>query len=57
MDTAHIQAQDQSGVWRTYHTTENNMQKILAEMKSLQEKLKNHRIRAVDERGKIIDML
>jgi len=34
MDQVHIQAQDTSGVWRTYHTTQNQSQKVLIEMKS-----------------------
>jgi hypothetical protein len=57
MDLIHIQAQDLSGVWRTYHTTENNSQRIISEMKSLQLKLPNYRIRAIDQNGRVIDIL
>ncbi len=57
MNQVKIQAQDKSGNWRTYHVTMNNDQVILREMQSLQSKLPNHRIRGVDEMGRITDLL
>mgnify|MGYP003704903215 CR=1 FL=1 len=52
-----IQAQDKSGVWRTYHTTINNSQKILSEMESLKRNLPDYRVRAIDKNGRIVDIL
>jgi hypothetical protein len=57
MDIVHIQAQDPSGNWRTYHTTSNNSQRILSEMKTLQSRLPNYRVRAVDQNGRVVDIL
>lgn len=57
MDSVDIQAQDKSGVWRTYHTTQNNSQRILSEMQSLQRNFPDYRIRAVDQNGRVVDIL
>lgn len=57
MDQVHIQAQDTTGMWRTYHTTTNDSQRILQEMQSLKARLPDFRIRAVDNQGKLVDML
>lgn len=57
MDRIEIQAQDTTGNWRTYHTTSNNTQRILSEMKTLQSRLPNFRIRAVDANGRVVDIL
>jgi len=57
MDNIQIQAQDPTGNWRTYHITFNNSQMILAEMKALKERLPDYRIRAIDNNGRIIDIL
>ena len=57
MNFVDIQAQDLSGVWRTYHTTENNSQRILSEMQSLQDHFPDYRIRAVDKNGRVVDIL
>ena len=57
-DKAFIQAQDISGNWRTYSVTVNqNSQRILDEMRSLQRQYPNYRIRAIDENGRVIDIL
>lgn len=57
MDQVEIQAQDTSGMWRTYHITMNNSQVILSEMKSLQARYPSFRVRAVDQDGRVIDIL
>jgi hypothetical protein len=57
MNTVHIQAQDPTGNWRTYHTTANEPQRILSEMKTLQSRLPNYRVRAVDQDGRVVDIL
>lgn len=57
MDRVEIQAQDTTGNWRTYHVTNFNSQRILSEMKSLQDRYPNYRIRAIDQSGKIVDIL
>ena len=57
MDQVHIQLQDTTGNWRTYHVTLNNSQIILSEMKNLQSRFPSQRVRAVDESGKIVDIL
>jgi hypothetical protein len=57
MDRIEIQAQDTTGNWRTYHVTSNNTQRILSEMKSLQSRLPNFRVRAVDANGRVVDIL
>jgi hypothetical protein len=57
MDQVQIQAQDKSGMWRTYHITSNNSQRITSEMRSLQSRFPDYRIRAVDQNGKLVDIL
>ena len=56
-DHVQIQLQDTTGNWRTYHVTVNNSQMILTEMKNLQSRHQNQRVRAVDMDGRIIDIL
>jgi hypothetical protein len=53
----HIQVQDLDGMWRTLHTTENNSQKILAEMRTIKERQPDKRVRAVDASGRLVDMM
>ena len=43
MEQVDIQAQDTSGVWRTYHTTQNQSQKVLIEMQTLKRNYPNFR--------------
>jgi len=57
MDQIQIQARDTSGNWRTYCLVMNQSQRILAEMKSLQSRYPNYRIRAVDHSGRVVDAL
>jgi hypothetical protein len=57
MDSVQIQAQDTSGNWRTYLNVINQSQRIYSEMRSLQSRYPNYRIRAVDQNGRIVDIL
>jgi lipoate synthase len=53
-----IQAQDNTGNWRTYHIANNtNSQVVLAEMRSLKSRYPDFRVRAVDRSGRFIDLL
>jgi hypothetical protein len=56
-DRIEIQAQDTSGMWRTYHVTMNDSQRILAEMRSIQSRYPNYRVRAVDQNDRVVDIL
>jgi hypothetical protein len=56
-DRIEIQAQDTSGMWRTYHVTMNDSQRILAEMRYIQSRYPNYRVRAVDQNGRVVDIL
>ena len=56
-DQIEIQAQDTSGMWRTYHVTMNDPQRIVAEMRSIQSRYPNYRVRAVDQNGRVVDIL
>jgi hypothetical protein len=57
-DHVEIQAQDTTGVWRTYHITNiNNSQVVLIEIKSLKSRHPDFRVRAVDRTGRLIDLL
>ena len=57
MDRVEIQAQDTTGNWCTYHVTDTNSQRILSEMKSLQSRYPDYRIRAIDQNGRVVDIL
>ena len=57
MDRIEIQAQDTSGMWRTYHVTMNDSQRIVAEMRSIQSRYPSYRVRAVDQNGRVVDIL
>lgn len=52
-----IQAQDHSGIWRTYVTVWNNSQRILEEMRQVKSMFPDYRVRAIDEDGRIVDIL
>jgi hypothetical protein len=52
-----IQAQDQSGVWRTYQSVQNNSQRILVAMQEVKSMLPMFRVRAVESSGRLVDML
>ena len=57
MDSIDIQLQDSTGDWRTYYRTINQPQTILARMRELACQFPKHRIRAVDDKGRVIDIL
>ena len=58
-DKVQIQLQDTTGNWRTYHVTQAgpNMQRVLSEMQSLKKRYPDYRIRAVDDNGRVVDIL
>jgi hypothetical protein len=56
-DTIYIQAQDDSGVWRTYSVTRNDTQLILLSMQGLKGQFPHYRVRAVTASGQFVDML
>ena len=59
MDNYYIQAQDKSGVWRTYHVTQatENMQRVLSEMQTLKSRYPDFRVRTIDKNGRVVDIL
>ena len=57
MTQIYIQLQDESGVWRTYHITNDNPQKIVIEMVSLQRQNPKKRVRAISNDGRLMDIL
>lgn len=52
-----IQAQDRSGMWRTYVWTPNNQQRITQEMNSLKKQFPHFKIRTINKDGRLIDMM
>ena len=57
MDSVQIQLQDITGIWRTMSSVINNSQIIISAMKSLKERFPDKRVRAVDENGRLLDLL
>lgn len=57
MDTANLQVQDISGNWRTYNVTQNNSLLIIEGMRQLKWQFPDRRIRAVDDYGRVLDIL
>jgi hypothetical protein len=57
MNDIQIQAQDTTGNWRTYLIVMNQSQRILSEMRSLQSRYPDYRIRAIDSDGRVVDIL
>lgn len=53
----YIQAEYNGGVWQTLSTVMNDAQIIAHGMKSLAQRMPGKRIRAVDENGRVVDML
>ena len=57
MSDVQIQMQDSGGNWRTYAITQNNSQMIILRMRELQRQFPNARIRAIDNAGRVVDIL
>ncbi len=57
MDNAVIQIQDYSSNWLTVSNVTNNLQRIRYEMRSVQSRYPDRRVRAVGKDGRLIDML
>lgn len=54
----YIQIQVQiSGLWRTYNLVQNNSQRIIMAMDELKRQFPEHRVRAVDSNGTLVDLL
>lgn len=56
-DNAHIQFQQISGNWVTVTTTMNESTVILNQMQSLKASMPECRVRAIDDQGRLLDML
>ena len=52
-----IQFQDSTGNWRTVIVTQNISAMILSNMQSLQQSYPGSRIRAIDQAGRVVDIL
>jgi hypothetical protein len=52
-----VQMQDLSGNWRTYNVVPNIPAQIRSTMEQLRWQFPDSRIRAVDEAGRMVDML
>jgi hypothetical protein len=57
IENVEIQIQDQSGTWRTVHTTQNQPQQVLVNMKGIQSRYPDKRVRAIGRDGRVIDLL
>lgn len=55
--TAYIQAQDHSGNWVTMSTTINGSTYVLTAMRHTRERTGSQRVRAVDSKGRVLDIL
>lgn len=56
-DNAHIQFQQISGNWVTVTTTMNQSSVILNQMQTLKASMPECRVRAIDDHGRLLDML
>lgn len=58
MELIEIQAQDETGNWRTYNTLMvNNSQMIILSMRQLKDQFPDKRVRAVDQNGRLLDII
>ena len=57
MDMIEIQVQDTTGNWRTYSVTQNISAFIISAMRSLKDQFPDQRVRAVDESGRLVDLI
>jgi len=56
MDLIDIQIQDYSKNWITVSRVVNNLQRIAFEMRSVQSRYPDRRVRAVDNNGGLVDL-
>jgi hypothetical protein len=54
--SAYIQVQDDIGIWRTYTVTSNNDVLIQSAMKQLKWQFPDQRVRAVDQKGNLLNI-
>jgi hypothetical protein len=57
MEYAEVQIQDVGGNWRTVSNVFNNLQRIIFELRSVQSRYPDRRVRAVGKDGRLIDIL
>jgi len=57
MGNIYIQLQDDTGNWRTYTVTSNNDLLIVSAMESLKHEFPERRIRAIDEKGMLVNII
>jgi hypothetical protein len=57
MGNIYIQVQDDTGNWRTYTVTNDQDLLIISAMNQLKTQFPDKRIRAVDERGSLVNIL
>jgi hypothetical protein len=56
MDHVNVQIQDYSKNWLTVSRVVNNLQRVAFEMRSVQSRYPDRRVRAVDNDGRLIDL-
>ena len=54
---ADIQVQDATKMWRTVERVQLNLQRIGYELQAIQRRYPDRRVRAVDNNGRLIDLL
>jgi hypothetical protein len=52
-----LQIQDITGNWRTYHATQNVPAMIVSGMQQLAVQHPDHRVRAINSNGRVVDIL
>ena len=58
MERIDIQIQDETGNWRTYNSImQNNSALIIMSMKQLKDQFPDRRVRAIDQNGRVVDIL
>lgn len=57
LNDVEIQLQDDTGNWRTYHVTRNIPAMVVASERQLAAQFPGRRVRAVDNVGRIVDIL
>ncbi len=57
MECAEVQIQDYGGNWITVSNVVNNLQRVGFELRSVQSRYPDRRVRAIDKSGRLIDLL